>query len=85
VEEVFHVKQALELALSEGAKTLTEAHLKAVALHKDKVKLAFNSQHWMSLLSLPNRANRLKRTSPTLRHPLACELGALLLVATLHL
>jgi hypothetical protein len=38
-----HLNQALELALSEGAKTLTEAHLKVTAPHKDKVKLAFNT------------------------------------------
>jgi len=38
-----HLNLALELALSEGAKTLTEAHLKATAPHKDKVKLAFNT------------------------------------------
>lgn len=38
-----HLNQALELALNEGAKTLTEAHLKAVAPHKDKVRLAFNT------------------------------------------
>lgn len=38
-----HLNLALELALSEGAKTLTEAHLKAAAPHKEKVKLAFNT------------------------------------------
>ncbi len=38
-----HLNQALELALNEGAKTVTETHLKATAMHKDRIKLAFTT------------------------------------------
>ncbi len=38
-----HLNRALSLALSEGAKTVTEAHLKATALSEDRLKEMLNT------------------------------------------
>ncbi len=38
-----HLNEALALALTEGAKTITKAHLLATALTEDRVVLAFNT------------------------------------------